>query len=284
MINKTKFACLLFAICLLFASCGEKEVPSQVAPEITYTASLLDYSDDASDLSLSREYDKWSSLPDFDIQSGDTMDISLNGNQVTGELWFTYTPNLGNYTVYCYLYNEHYDFAVDENGKLVTFRLPVTSTGLPAKTEHECLQIAKNFLSTLVDPEDYDVTSVYYKEEGEYRFSFHKNIDQFKSADSAEIYVHESGQLFSFSSLMLGRIPTDTKNVFDIDKVNEVINKKIDSIFDGVLSGPMNYSIVDYTFTILEDGSQAVVATIEATSTEWKNVAPDLLSIIVLTQ
>ncbi|MGM9681408.1 MAG: hypothetical protein ACI3XR_07880 [Eubacteriales bacterium] len=131
----------------------------------------------------------------------------------------------------------------------------------PALTEAECIQAAYDFINSIVNVDDYTVKTEYLADRNMYHISFVKYVNGFKTADQADISIKETGQIYSFSSTMLGRIPTNADVHFDLDKIREQIISKLDKeyaeakkVYDSV-----SYEIPDYTLTMNEAGEYFLV-------------------------
>lgn len=122
-----------------------------------------------------------------------------------------------------------------------------------------------------------------------YTFTFTKYIDGLKTTDSATVSVFYNGEIYSYSSYMLGKI-SDDANVGDIDfeKVSTIINEKLDKIFEPVKSkyDKVEYNVSDTSYTELSDGTGALVCSAEVVCSnnvgEYTTSVSERISLVVI--
>lgn len=246
-------ACLILA----FGGCAQTQ---------NYQVLTFDYSDSVDGSSFTREYNYWSeeNIDVSGVKSVITVDV--NGEQHTGIFDRVHMVAPNSYPVYQYTDNNDNTFTVDPDGKLASYFWESTKGDNQNKlSEEDCAEIAKEFLKKVVDVELYQLKTEYSSEQGHYQFIFTKYIDGYKTADSARVTVKENGDLYIFSSTMLGKIPMDVQIDFDNEKVEKAVFKKLDAEYAGVKSkyDKVAYKIVNKYVTILESGDVAMVCTVE---------------------
>lgn len=150
---------------------------------------------------------------------------------------------------------------------LVSFFRGNTSLQGPEKTKDECVAIAREFLASIVDVSNYDIDVAEDSERKMYTVTFVRRLGDLKTADTATIVVKSDGELYSYSSFMLGRMAgkTVSPDSIDFQKIKESIYNKLSLIYQDAKS---NYSRVEFRepacmLTALKDGSLGIVCTVD---------------------
>lgn len=227
----------------------------------SYKALVVGFSD-STGLELSVEYDIEDHETYKDKKIDDTVSVTIAGEEVSG-IYAETKYQRGNYfPVYGYRSKLGY-FQLDPNGKLVlcSWNDSELVSDDPVRSEEECVQIAKDFLSTIVDTEPYKVES--YQSENYYVVEFNKYIGDMKVKDSATVTVTRSGQLSSFSSSMLGTIPNDVVNMFDMVEAERVFRERLDQILmnSNFEFDRFEYNEMSLELMLLKDGSYGLLCT-----------------------
>lgn len=231
-----------------------------------YQALIYDYSDSVPSAKheveyVFADYEKFS-----DIVVDDNVDILINNISHSGKFQSSQYREFNYFPVHCYVDEKGLMFEVDESGMLTScFWGNASSSGVEI-TEEKCLTIARNFLASMVDADDYEVSVVEDSERGMYTVNFTKTIRGLKTTDSATIVVNNDGSLYSYSSFMLGRVTDEliSTDIIDIDKVKESVNNKLNLIYEDARNV---YSQIEYSepiveLTILKNGKTGVICTV----------------------
>lgn len=257
-----KLYAIVCAVALLLMMCG----CSSDGDIKDYQVLTCDFSDSFSGASLEREYNYWYQNT-FDTSKVEPLVVvDVAGAQHIGTFNHASLMMPNSYPVYQYTDEDENTFSVDPDGKLTSyFWNRKEGNDQSKKSEKVCAEIARTFLEQFTDVELYQLETKYDGEQGHYQYTFTKYIDGYETADSARITVKETGELYIFSSSMLGKIPMDTKITIDKKAVEKAVFKKLDSAYAGVKSefDKIEYEIVSNYVTILESGEIAAVCTVD---------------------
>ncbi len=233
-----------------------------------YTIRLCGFSDSVPSVTHQLAYHAWS-MPSFvDEKAEKSIHLSVGEISVDAEYEKTEQRFYEFYRTHTYWDKDHHAFSVTESGQLSHYFFG-TNLGVDKNekvcTEAECREIAVTFLGHIVDADDYTVRTVYDTENKQYKFSFDKTVSGLDCADQAEICVEENGHIYSFSSSMLGQIPTDATVNFNVDAVEAQIVTELDEVYAGVKN---NYDAIQYEFlyhTVTKDaqGEYMLVVTMD---------------------
>lgn len=125
-------------------------------------------------------------------------------------------------------------FGSDEDGILRFYTWDIDTSIKTICTEQECQAIAKKFLTPYVNVDNYRV-SVITKEDGTlYEFTFKKYYGDHPTVDHATVTVHQSGQLYAYSSTMFGKLPDHSDHPVDETKLNALVDLEIESMHPGI--------------------------------------------------
>lgn len=220
-----------------------------------YTVLTCDFSDSISGATLTREFEtEIVNINKEDIPKSET--VKINGQQRNGtfsgveQYWFC------NYYEFDYDNETLGDFRVDEDGNLTMCRWKISSDNELKLSQEECLQIANDFLADRIDLEQYQMKVKHQEKLCQYEFTFRKHIGEFETMDMAWVIVKENGELSYFDTLMLGRIPSDTKIDYDQEKATASVYAKLDALYAPVKDEytSIEYELDPFQVTILENG------------------------------
>lgn len=271
MLKLLKKITVLSAVCLLMSGCDNavNQSISQSKPASSYTVLEYGFSDSVSGVAHTYEYDAWTEPVDDTSKVEQTMTVSIGGEERTGTFRHAQKMKPNNFVQYEYTDEEGNIFSVDEQGELVLFiRNYRDITGKQdSRAQAECYEIAKNVLSDFTDVDEYQVEVTYDEKNGEYEFYFFKYLGEYRTQDWAKVRVHESGQVMSLASRMLGRIPLSTSVVFDSDRATEAVYEKLDTLYGTVKNKyeRIEYDLRPFSVTLLEDGTPALISTVDVT-------------------
>ena len=210
----------------------------------------------------------------------DEAEIIVDGKRYTGTLWHSMTgaafyEKFKDYPEFYYAFDGG-DFRLDPEGKLTRFVLnrAIDSSRYEA-TQEECQSAAERFFSTnisYVDASDYTVS---VSEVGRayatnlYAVTFTKIVGGVDTLDRATIGVLGNGEIYTFSTLMLGRIRL-TENPFDLESVRAAIEKKFRAAVGDKesLFVSSDCEIKETFLTQLRDGTPVLLVTLSPILTE----------------
>lgn len=261
--KKTTIIILCIILVMTIYGCRKGEATGE------YQALIFSFSDSGNGVRHEREYHYWSDdrIDESDVSKSITITVDGVKRQATYQDDAIKRPP-NPYPEYFYKDDNNCSVMVDAEGKLTSYvwGMPTNTQGTHNNLSEEgCLKIARDFLSELVDVEQYHIDTEYVSEQKRYTFKFTKYINNQKTADMATISVWETGELCSFTSTMLGKIPLTTQCNFDMDKVEQTIYEKLDSIYADAKKAydKVEYEIVTSYATILESGEVALVAYVD---------------------
>lgn len=229
----------------------------------SYSASIIGFSDSISSSGLSIEYDLKDHETYKDHKIEDITTVTINGRKIKGH--FTQTFYLGDnyFPVYEYVQGGE-SFMIDPDGKLVFYSGDRSeSTSDVICTEAECIQIAKDFLATIVDADPYRPEATLY--EGKYYIEFVKYIGEMKTTEWVKFTVTQSGEVVSYTAFMLDTIPANAQYSFDMDKAEAVVQERLDGIIAGY-NRPydrIEYNDESWALMRLKDGDYGLCYSVE---------------------
>lgn len=231
-----------------------------------YQALIFDYSDSIPSAKheveyVFADYEKFSNMV-----VNDNVEILINNISHSGKFQLSQYREFNYFPAHRYVDENGLTFEVDESGMLIScFWGNAYSNGVEI-TEEKCLTIARNFLASIVDVDDYEVSVIEDSEQGRYTVNFTKTIHGLKTTDSATIVVNNDGNLYSYSSFMLGRVTDEliTTDNIDIDKVKESVNNKLNLIYEDAhdIYSRVEYSEPIVELTVLKNGKTGVICTV----------------------
>lgn len=231
-----------------------------------YQALIYNYSDSVPSAKHEVEYVFADHEKFCDIVVDDNVEILINNISYSGKFLSTQYREFNYFPVHRYVDEKGLMFEVDEAGILISCFWGNASPQGVEITEEECLTIARNFLASIVDVDDYEVSIVEDSERGMYTVNFTKTIRGLKTTDSATIVVNNDGSLYSYSSFMLGRVTNEltSTDIIDMDKVKKSVNNKLNLIYEDARN---IYSRIEYSepiveLTVLKNGKTGVICTV----------------------
>ncbi len=238
------------------------------AQDTGYSIKICGFSDSVPGVSHRLEYKKWSNDSFIDANAKKEITVSLDGTLTEAEYIGTEKRFYDFYNTHEYKDSNGHHLAMTEDGQLCMYFWGSSNqdvTGETLLTEAECVEIARSFMNDIVDVADYTVQSEFDPKLKVYTISFSKDVGGFRCADQAEIRVEENGHIYSFSSTMLGQIPTDSVVEFNLAEIESEITAMLDDKYGSVKASydRVSYSEVAYTLTIDENGEFALVGAID---------------------
>lgn len=252
---------LLCTILIMFAGCHS---------ESAYKVLEIGYSGTARGAKHSTEYifpanDK-SRTPQVEPQlEGQEASIVVGNQKFTGEYTKSVYRYRNDYQYKLYKTADGVEFSFDDTGTLSSFYSGNIEPKGEFRTEQECIEIATSFVKPLLNLQDYTVECCQSEQLDAYEITFTKYLNGYKTSDYAEVSILYDGEVFSYHANMLGRIPADTMPDIDHDTMVEAVYQKLDEIYEEVtIYDELTYDDVDawkFTYTVLEDGSPAMLCT-----------------------
>ena len=253
-------AFLLVAILLLSSLAGCTQNPNPTDEE--YTASIIGYSDSLGIKRLSVEYE----IRDYegfkDKKGPKNVTFKLQGKETTIDL--SDSPAKFSSQKYYPIY-EYGDMGFNPDGILERYYLYVeTNTSDVKCSEENAVQLAKNFISDIVNVDDFTVTNIIDMEDVRaYEIVFVKYVDGIKTKEEAYVSVTYDGQVYSYVANMLGQFTKDTKNPFDMEKVKAEVYSRLEELTKDIKDkyDKIEYRDEEFRLTRLKDGSLAILYT-----------------------
>ena len=257
-----KLSCLMIAVLLLmilFSGCMKKD---------EFSVKICGYSDSIPENPHKLEYKDWSQEAFVDSKAEKNVAFSVGDFEVSGNYVRTEKRFSEFYETHEYKDENNCYFMLTDDGKLSSYFFGSSSSDQENQqiyTESECIDIASAFISNITDISQYTVTASLDEERRIYTVSFVKYADGFQCSDRADIRIEETGHIYSFSSTMLGRIPTEAESGFDLEAVQNQVTSKLDAeyakakrAYDSVSYGNFNYEL-----TIDGDGEYALICWVD---------------------
>ncbi len=264
------FSMLLIVVWVL-TGCSNVQT-DDVVENGSYQAFIYDYSGSVSSANhkieyVFADYDKYD-----DIVIDDRIECLINDISYAGKYQGSQYREYNYFPVHQYVDEKGISFEVDESGVLISCFWGNASLQGTKKTEDECVEIARDFLASIIDISDYDIAIKDNEERGLYTVKFTKSINGIKTTDTATIVVKKDGSLYSYSSFMLGRVSENgiSFDAINLDKVKESINNKLNQVYKeakGVYLR-VDYGEPDIMLTMLKDGKVGVVCTVNVECVE----------------
>lgn len=256
-----KTSCIIMILLLLgtlLVGCAKKDELS---------IKVCGYSDSIPENPHKLEYQDWSKDAFVDSKAEKKVAFSVGNIEVTGNYIDTEKRFSEFYETNRYKDENNCYFSLTDEGKLCTYFFGNDSSKENERThtESECIDIARTFVSNITDVSDYSVTATFDENRKMYTISFVKYANEFRCSDRADIMVEETGHIYSFSSTMLGRIPSNATTNFNREVIQEQIISKLDAEYDKAKQAydDVSYENFDYELTVDENGEYALICSID---------------------
>lgn len=254
-------ACLALAVLVPVVWRAAKQTMSD-----GYTVYQCSFTDGVPHAENKMEYPRWSEGSYISRTQPKEITLTVNGKAVHGTYCDSGCWEYNDYPSHRYEDDHGNYFEVDDEGALVAYFWGTPEAfGAQRYTQEECVEKARAFLETLLDTTPYRVSVE--KEEatdtfaGRYIVTFRTYIGELETADQAVIAVWETGELYWFSSWMLGRIPQDTSVPFDMEIVHDAVYEKVEAIYQNVKDDydGFSYDTSGVVLTLDEHGNAMLV-------------------------
>lgn len=276
---------VLFA-CVACSTVSPEENHTKINGEPIYDVLIYDYSDSVESAKHNIEFQ----FADFEKYSSkepsEEVEVYFNGQPYKGEWIMTQYRDFNYYPVYRYRDSNNVEFEIDDSNMLVScFWGRVESDSI--RTEEECVKVAVDFMKSIIDVNQYRISVQKNDDRQKYIIEFNKYIGDIKTTDSATVEVLYSGDLYCYSSHMLGKVSVNSKNNVKLDDVIASVYAKLDTVYADAKS---NYSRVEYEtpelmLSTLSDGSQAYICTAVVrcinASGEFDTVVSERLNLVI---
>lgn len=277
---KTTFLGILLLVALALSACLNKE---------GYSIKLCDFSDGGSGVTHKVEYSLWSEGRYTDYFAKDRLILSVGNLNIDAEYVNSEINTFEYYETHLYKDKNNNYFSVTDNGKLCYYLAgsDLNTGNEKICTEAECISIAREFLDAIVDSSAYTLHTEFKESSQTYVFTFEKTVGGFRSADRAEIWVKQNGNISIFSSFMLGEIPNDAVVAFDTAEIEKQIVASLDEKYEKVKEkyDTVSYEMRNYTLTRTEEGEYALVCSVDVRCIdhygEYDSVCSDRLTFFI---
>jgi hypothetical protein len=214
------------------------------------------------------EYEYWSVENQIYENASKEKEIRLNEETISGVYQYSDHQIPNNYPSHIYKDSQGKRFATDPNGTPVFYFWGNPQNNVVSSricSEQQCLAIAQDFLSNFVNVDEYEVTTETDSQEGIYEITFTKWLNGYPTTDHATVTVKSDGSLYSYSSFMLGRLPTTSTVKFDLELAKQSVYQKIDKIYDSVRGEYTSITCDEpiFEYTILENGATALFCVVD---------------------
>ncbi len=234
-----------------------------------YRTAVTDSSDDADVGGASVEYvfydyEKYTNVKDIDR----TVKLSVNGE----EKEFICTPVQATFVGNNYYPTfQHGDIRLNQKGMIEGY---INKESLKEIQDYDkytsvwcgeekAIQAAKDFVSQIVDPSDYEISvEKWDKNAYSYAVFFTKYADGIKTTEELRVLITYDGTFRNYSADMLCQFSGDEKNPFDMEKVKEAAHARVKEIYGKKMEESDRVELdEDYRLTKLKDGSLAIFYT-----------------------
>lgn len=243
---------------------SEKPDDEEVPFDLDYTALLVDYSDSVDGVSCTVEYEFAERDRYEQITPSEKIQITIQQNKIEGTYRRSRYSAYNYYPEYVYTDKHNNLFYVDPDGNLVSCFWGQTVSDKDPLTREQCVDIGKAFAAEIFDISSYQLRVTDDPQGKFYRMKFTKPINGYKTSEFAEICVQYTGELYSFSSSMLGKINIDSNASIDEEKLKSAVYERVDALYAPIKDNydRVEYGEVTYMITVLKDGSCGVICEI----------------------
>ena len=276
---------LIMFLLLPCFGCADKEAESN-----EYIVKVCGFSDSIPETDHKLEYSLWSEGKYTDTTIVKQVDFLLGNSQIKGSYKDSERKFYNCFSTHRYLDANNRFFEIDSNQKLTSYfwgSAAIAQEPSAKLSADECKEIACSFLGKIVDIKDYTVSVNYDETNGKYSICFEKYIGTLKTADQATVVVEENGNLYSYTSSMLGHIPTDVVPEYDQTAVQQAIEAKLEKIYAKAKStyDEVNYDDFEYVLTKVTDTDFALVCVINVSCLnhygEFEEITSERLRLII---
>lgn len=250
------FVLFLLITVTLFSGCSKQK---------GYSIKICGFSDSIPEAKHAMEYKEWSNGAFFDSKIKKNIDIAIEGNIVKAEYVDSEKKFYDYYNTHRYKDPNGNYLEVTDDGKLCSYFFGGHTNTDKIYTEDECIDIACKFLNNIVSADDYIINSEFDTNRNLYMISFTKFADGFMCADRADFMVEPNGNIYSYSSAMLGEIPKNAVTGFDINIIETQVISKLDKEYSEAkkIYDSVSYDNIEYILTLNEENEYALVCSVD---------------------
>lgn len=239
-----------------------------------YSAGIMDYSDSVPESInygiLTRLYDE-NAYKNF--TPANEIKVIIGDEKITGNFLQTYNRPNNYYPSYMYMANDNScSFSVDEKGRIISYiNHDMIEEVEETLTNEEYIDIAKEFIENLSGDKKIEWSAFKveilkdYNYDGNYKILFKRYHNEKKTVESITIRLAYSGEVISFYSDMLGRIPNDIDlSLLDSKTAKVCVYNKLDEIYNGLSEGTkeqykIEYKVLEPIISVLADGTPCFI-------------------------
>ena len=159
---------------------------------------------------------------------------NIAGEKVTGTYLYSTKKQLDAIRARVYQTQDGRLFGSDLDGILRFYTWNIDESIQDVCTQEECQQIAKAFLTPYLNVDNYKVSVVAKEDHSLYEFTFTKYYGEYKTVDQAIVTVHQSGQLYAYSSNQFGQLPDQAIGSVDEAKILDLVDQEIATSYPNI--------------------------------------------------
>jgi len=166
-----------------------------------YSVKICGYSDSVPEIKTDLEYSKWTQGSYEDKNQPVSVELKIRNENILGQYTDSRILTYNYYPTHTYKINYNNYFSIDPDKKLTSYFWGQSETSVPSDdlSENDYIKIAQDFLSQIIDLQDYRISIKYIENYELYRIYFTKYIGELKTADEATVEVDRAGNLYSYS-------------------------------------------------------------------------------------
>lgn len=196
------------------------------------SALICGFSDSVPEIAPKLEYSEWSKDSYIDSKQPQAVKSSIGVTAYSGT-YLESEPNYGTYeTRHRYIDNNSNAFELNDDGILTSYFWGSGDTSNEIKTQDECQNIARDFISNIFESysNDYEERVSYDDERKMYTFEFVKLVRNLESEDSITVVVETTGHIYSYRSSLWGKVLETNVPAFDLGKIEETVSDRLDDL------------------------------------------------------
>lgn len=247
---------------------GHSSINENSSTEGDYSIQICGFSDSLAEKKHNLEYYKWNGEVFYDNEAPKHIEISFAGKTYEADYKDSRIRFFEYYKTHRYKTADCATFYISSFGTICNYFHGLSekeSESNVVLTEAECIQKACSILNNYVNTDDYTIQAKYNADDKRYDISFRKYVGGFMCADLADISIRETGDVYSFSSEMLGQIPVDADIDFDKDMIEKQVIAKLDNEYAEIKAtcDSVQYNNIKYYLTKDENGKFALVCSLD---------------------
>lgn len=231
--------------------------------DTTYPVMIYDYSDSIQSAYHTIEYEFADREKYNELIIIPNVELTVGGKQYSGVFQTRQYRANNYYPTSRYLDSNSNYFEIDDNSVLVSYFWGTASSEKILPKE-ECLMVAKDFITNIIDISDYEIDITDDQERALYTVTFTRYVNGLKSTDCATVVVQYNGVLYSYSSNMLGRVKHIQAVNIDLNKAMASVDRKLNIIYQDTRDKHtrVEFEKSDFIITTLKDGSAGLICSV----------------------